>query len=1178
MTAGPLRAAVLVCVLAATPWWARAQVPACGSATRHFDPAEVPAAPVGAGPVFYVDGVAGNDAHDGQSLATAFKTIQKGVSVASPGATVLIKAGLYRERVVIEASGTSTNRIVVGALGDGPVVLDASDKVTSWTNVGGLVYKAHPGFPVRTVVVDDTPLLPELSQGALASGRYYWNAATGDLYVWAPGGGNPAAHDVGVIKDEPDDWGFFFNQAHFVTLYGITVRFAGGHGVVVLGDYGRVEKCRLLFNGKSGVSLFPYDGTATRSVQIVKNEIYHNMLRNWPRGLMKDGGWAPGVLGNGTPNTLYQGNVVHKNGGEGLLMVLGPGGAIFRDNIVYDNWSVNIYTDNNPNGLIENNLVYSTPPILAELHNNGDDDPTDGKNLKHLRPEGIVTADEKYGSNPTSTLRNVIIRNNVIVNCRRGINHFGDAPGSGLKNVSVLHNTIIVPDQNDRIPEEFGIFAGIMIPYNNGMNSGSVYRDNVVYATDPDSWLLFGNTASDTVYEKFVGVTLDHNLWFHSGRPDPFHWGYLDYGPRDFSHDAWLALSGSPHGWGDVTANPSLISPGNPTVASDQRPTNSSPALNAGVAAGVALDYDFCARPQGDALDMGAYELASGPPLPTISVANASVAEGKAGTTTTATFAVTLSAPSAHGIRVKYATADVSAVGGVDYLAASGTLTFLPGVTTRTFPVTIKGDNVIEPNKAFVVNLSAPEGAFLGDAQAVGTIVNDDIPPGGFLQFSAPAYSVGEAAGQATITVVRTGNTPPVTVRYLALGGTALAGRDFKAAAGTLTFGSGVTSATFNVPIINDTVDEPNETVKLMLAAPTGGAALGLPNPAILTIVDDDVAGVLNFSAAAYTVTEGAAPSALITVTRTGGAASGVTVRYATSNGTATAGLDYVPRGGTLVFGAGVTSLSFAVPIVNDTIAEPDETVKLTLSLPGGGATLGPTSTATLTIHSDDVAGVIAFSAPTWVVSEGGAMAVLTVTRTGGAASGVSVHYATSNGTATAGLDYYPRSGTLYFGAGVSKATIYVTLRRDVLVEPDETLSVALSAPAGGASLGAPSTAVVVITEKSVINFTAAAYVVYEASPLARILVKRTGGTTNAVTVHYAASNGTAAAGFDYTATSGTLTFPVGVVTTYFTVPIINDTTHEGKETLNLTLSGPGAGAAIGPLSQAVLTITDNDP
>ena len=72
-------------------------------------------------------------------------------------------------------------------------------------------------------------------------------------------------------------------------------------------------------------------------------------------------------------------------------------------------------------------------------------------------------------------------------------------------------------------------------------------------------------------------------------------------------------------------------------------------------------------------------------------------------------------------------------------------------------------------------------------------------------------------------------------------------------------------------------------------------------------------------------------------MTRTGGTASGVTVDYATSDGTASAGADYAPTTGTLTFGAGTTSQSFTVPIVNDTSAEGDETVNLTLSNPGGG-------------------------------------------------------------------------------------------------------------------------------------------------------------------------------------------------------------------------------------------------
>ena len=84
------------------------------------------------------------------------------------------------------------------------------------------------------------------------------------------------------------------------------------------------------------------------------------------------------------------------------------------------------------------------------------------------------------------------------------------------------------------------------------------------------------------------------------------------------------------------------------------------------------------------------------------------------------------------------------------------------------------------------------------------------------------------------------------------------------------------------------------------------------------------------------------------------GAVSDVTVTYATGNGTATAGQDYTTTSGTLSFGVGETTKTIAVPILSDSIDEPAETFTVTLSSPTGGATLGPTSTATVTITDAD--------------------------------------------------------------------------------------------------------------------------------------------------------------------------------------------------------------------------------
>src|SRR5262249_39744818 len=115
-------------------------------------------------------------------------------------------------------------------------------------------------------------------------------------------------------------------------------------------------------------------------------------------------------------------------------------------------------------------------------------------------------------------------------------------------------------------------------------------------------------------------------------------------------------------------------------------------------------------------------------------------------------------------------------------------------------------------------------------------------------------------------------------------------------------------------------------------------------------------AGVLQFSTSAYTVNETQGP-ATITVTRTGGSNVPVSVHYATSDGTATAGSDYTATSGTLSFAAGESTKTFTVPIIDDTAVENPETVILPVSNPTGGATLGSPPTPPLTINSDDTSG-----------------------------------------------------------------------------------------------------------------------------------------------------------------------------------------------------------------------------
>ncbi len=201
----------------------------------------------------------------------------------------------------------------------------------------------------------------------------------------------------------------------------------------------------------------------------------------------------------------------------------------------------------------------------------------------------------------------------------------------------------------------------------------------------------------------------------------------------------------------------------------------------------------------------------------------------------------TLNSVSGVTATVNFATSDGTATAGSDYTAATGTLTFAPGQTNRTFTVPILNDLLVEPTESLTVTLSAPSNAALGVPNSTSvSIADDDIYP--TVQFNTNNYQVNENAGTAAITVTLSASYPlTATVNFATSDGTATAGSDYTAVTGTLTFAPGQTSRTFGVPIINDLFKEPNETLNLILSG-AGNAVLGLPNPATLTIVNDDYA------------------------------------------------------------------------------------------------------------------------------------------------------------------------------------------------------------------------------------------------------------------------------------------------------------------------------------------------
>ncbi|MDP3241960.1 MAG: Calx-beta domain-containing protein [Reyranella sp.] len=228
------------------------------------------------------------------------------------------------------------------------------------------------------------------------------------------------------------------------------------------------------------------------------------------------------------------------------------------------------------------------------------------------------------------------------------------------------------------------------------------------------------------------------------------------------------------------------------------------------------------------------------PAMPSLSIADVSLKEGNSGTRLM-TFTVTLSAAAAGPVTVAYSTADGTATSGSDYVAASGSLTFAAGETSKTIQVKVKGDKAAEGNETFTVRLANAAGATIADGPATGTVTNDDAAA------KLPALSVGDVAmregdsGTAELMFVVTldkAATSPVTVNYATANGTATAGSDYAALTGTLTFAVGETSKMVHVVVNGDTAVEATETFSFTLSGASGATIADAT--AVGQITDDD--------------------------------------------------------------------------------------------------------------------------------------------------------------------------------------------------------------------------------------------------------------------------------------------------------------------------------------------------
>jgi len=608
--------------------------------------------------------------------------------------------------------------------------------------------------------------------------------------------------------------------------------------------------------------------------------------------------------------------------------------------------------------------------------------------------------------------------------------------------------------------------------------------------------------------------------------------------------------------------------------------------------------------------------------LPQITTTNISIAEGDTGTTN-ANFIVSLSNPSSQTITVNFTTENGTAIGGTDYTATSGTLTFAPGELNQTIAVSVIGDTDVEPGETFNLNFTTPTNATLTTPTVTGFINNDEHLPS-YYSIIANSAIIPEGAAPNSVldsfVITRSNYTLQASSLDYTLSGIATLGTDYNVfgitgegittLGNTINFAIGATTATITVRVFGGATYEPDEDINVTISNPS--PVTGIINTATATsiIQNDDSIPAITSSSRTFAEGNTGTSDATFTVTLPYASYQTITVDYATANDTAQAGSDYTAVSGTLTFAPGETTATFGVPVIGDINIEPQETFLVNFT----NSTIATIALNSITgfINNDDVQGDIDYSivANTDSVIEGASPNTtpisFVINRGSFVGTTSSIGYVFSTSTAAqnfdfnvvgvTGTDVTSSAGRITFATGASIATLTLDVTGDSTVEPDEPLVVTLNNP------DTPNTTISILNATTVIvnddvedqlNYAISgttATIAEGASPNSTpvtFVVTRTGSSHLVSSIRYAFTGSVAAQNSDFvlvgatgdgiTENSGRITFASGASLATLTLNIIGDSTFEPDEALTVTLTIPDtSNTTISPPSATTVIANDD--
>jgi hypothetical protein len=494
------------------------------------------------------------------------------------------------------------------------------------------------------------------------------------------------------------------------------------------------------------------------------------------------------------------------------------------------------------------------------------------------------------------------------------------------------------------------------------------------------------------------------------------------------------------------------------------------------------------------------------------------------------------------------------------------------------------GTSVISGDGHFVAFESSSPAMLPGDGNGQGDVFRAEMTQDPTLPvLSIPDLQIqeGDVGKQLLVTVSLSAPTTQNVYFDLATAdGTAQAGSDYTGQDLTgLVIGAGKTSRTIMIAIGGDDVYEPDEVFNIYTSHVVGARLVD--DQALETIVNDDTASVVPaLSIADVSLSEGnsGTKTMTFTVSLSAPTTNPVVFDIATSNGTATAGSDYVAMSLTgQTIAAGQTSKQFSVTINGDTAREMDETFTVTVS--NVGAATVTDGVAIGKIVNDDAGPVLSVNDVSIAEGNSGTkLATFTVSLSAVPSNAVTFDIATANGTAVAGSDYMAKATTgVVIAAGTTSTTFTVTINGDTAGEADETFKVNISNALGAGLADAQGIGTITNDDTPALSIGDVSISEGQSgTKLATFTVQLSDIAAWPVSFDAATANGTATAGSDYVALALTgQTIAAGQTSKAVSVTINGDTVFEPNETFAVNVTNV-AGATVTD-GQATGTILDDD-